>query len=121
MKICIPTEVNNGLKSIAYSHFGSAPYFIIYDTDIQSFQTIENANSQHEHGNCNPVGVLADNKVNAVIVGGMGMRALQMLNSIGVRVFRAYEELSVEEIVLNLGGIRLKELTMSDACSHHHN
>ena len=28
MKVCIPVEVNEGLKSKPFGHFGSAPMFI---------------------------------------------------------------------------------------------
>ena len=33
MKICIPVETSSGMKSLVYGHFGSAPYFAIYDME----------------------------------------------------------------------------------------
>ncbi len=54
MKICIPTETGEGKNAQVYGHFGSAPYFTIYDTDAQSIEIVDNANSHHEHGTCNP-------------------------------------------------------------------
>ena len=30
MKICVPVEVNNGLESRPFGHFGSAPMFVVY-------------------------------------------------------------------------------------------
>lgn len=39
MKICMPTEPNNGLSSKVCDHFGSAPFFTVYDTDNSALQT----------------------------------------------------------------------------------
>ena len=30
MKICVPVEVNNGLESRPFGHFGSAPMFVVW-------------------------------------------------------------------------------------------
>ena len=44
MRICIPTETDMGQEAKVYGHFGSAPYFTIYDTEEM---TLENACHQH--------------------------------------------------------------------------
>jgi hypothetical protein len=47
MKICIPTETNEGKSAAVYGHFGSAPYFTIIDTEKRLkklFKTIFNFN-----------------------------------------------------------------------------
>ena len=36
MKICIPTETNSGKEAMVYGHFGSAPFFTIFDTANKS-------------------------------------------------------------------------------------
>ena len=33
MKICFPVTADEGLESAVYSHFGSAPLFLLVDTD----------------------------------------------------------------------------------------
>jgi predicted Fe-Mo cluster-binding NifX family protein len=50
MKICIPTETNEGKSAQVYSHFGSTSFFTIYDTDTDSIEIIDNANQHHSHG-----------------------------------------------------------------------
>ncbi len=39
MKICFPVNSENGLDSIVFNHFGSAPFFIIFDTELKSFKS----------------------------------------------------------------------------------
>ena len=34
MKVCFPVKSNEGMSSIPYNHFGSAPEFIICDLEI---------------------------------------------------------------------------------------
>jgi len=33
MKVCFPVQKDNGIDSTVYGHFGSAPAFVIVDTD----------------------------------------------------------------------------------------
>ena len=33
MKICFPVQNDNGIESTVYNHFGSAPVFVVFDTD----------------------------------------------------------------------------------------
>ena len=39
MKICIPVNENNGVDSSVSAHFGSAPFFMIVDSDTGSALT----------------------------------------------------------------------------------
>lgn len=118
MKICIPTETNEGKKANVYGHFGSAPFFTIYDTDSKAIEIVDNANSHHEHGTCNPIAALQGRKVDVVVTGGMGARAVMMLNASGIRVFRAVPG-TVENIISTFGSRELEELTTHNACAAH--
>ncbi|MGE4317656.1 MAG: NifB/NifX family molybdenum-iron cluster-binding protein [Deferribacterales bacterium] len=89
MKICFPVEINNGLNSEIYGHFGSAPGFVTYDTETKESGYIDNKNAVHEHGACNPAAALAGSGVNAVVVGGIGQGAMMRLMSEGVAVYQA--------------------------------
>ena len=33
MKVCFPVEKNEGINSVVYGHFGSAPAFVMVDTE----------------------------------------------------------------------------------------
>ena len=85
MKICIPVERNDGMKSQVYGHFGSAPFFAVYDMDVKELEMIENGNSHHEHGMCNPLGALSGKNIGAVVCGGMGAGAVAKLNAAGIK------------------------------------
>lgn len=118
MKICIPTETGEGKNAQVYGHFGSAPYFTIYDTDTLALEIVENGNSHHEHGTCNPVAALQGRAVDMVVTGGMGARAVMMLNQTGIKVFRAVAG-TVENIISTFDAQNLEELTVNNACASH--
>ena len=53
MKICFPELVNEGLASDVSGHFGSAPMFVVVNTDTGEVTSINNSDQIHEHGSCN--------------------------------------------------------------------
>jgi len=118
MRICIPTENKEGLKANVYGHFGSAPYFTIYDTDKETFKTVDNINAHHSHGMCHPIGVLGTSSIDAVVCQGMGMRAVQKLNEASVKAYRADGQ-SVADIINKFKAGELEEITVQNACAQH--
>jgi len=118
MIICIPIEKKKGLKSQVYAHFGSAPYFLIYDTDEDTFEVINNNDSHHTHGMCHPLKVLENQAINVVVCQGMGAKAVQKLNEGGIRAYRASAEF-VEEIIKRYKEDNLEEITVDNACINH--
>ena len=120
MRICIPTENNNGLQSVVYGHFGSAPYFIIYDTENKNIEVINNRDEHHEHGQCNPLLAFSRTPIDMLVTGGIGLRALEKLNAGGIRAFRTTIEKTVSDVIARYDENSLPEITLNDACSHHH-
>ncbi|MCX5698044.1 MAG: NifB/NifX family molybdenum-iron cluster-binding protein [Candidatus Omnitrophica bacterium] len=118
MRICIPTETKDGLKAKAYDHFGSAPYFTIYDTEKETFKALDNTNAHHSHGMCHPIGVLGTSSIDAVVCQGMGARAIQKLNEANVKAYRAAGE-TVAEIIKKFKSGKLEEITVQNACAQH--
>ncbi|MFA5033760.1 MAG: NifB/NifX family molybdenum-iron cluster-binding protein [bacterium] len=118
MKICIPTETEEGKTAKVYGHFGSAPYFTIYDTEKDTCEIMNNSNQHHSHGTCHPMGSLESKNIDAVVCGGMGMRAIQKLNESGIRAYRASEG-TVEEVAKQYATNKLEELTPGNACAQH--
>ncbi len=88
MKICFPVETLQGLDSKVYEHFGSAPGFVIVNTDVNTVDEIKNGDLHHAHGMCQPLKALGGRRIDAVAVGGIGMGALMKLQAQGIRVFR---------------------------------
>lgn len=118
MRICIPTKTREGKKAEVYEHFGSAPFFAIYDTETGAAEVIDNAHQHHAHGLCHPMGALEGKQVDAVVTGGMGARAVQQLNAAGIKVFRAVPG-KVAEVAGQFARGGLEEITVQNACGHH--
>ncbi len=119
MRICIPTENENGIDSLVYGHFGSAPCFAVFDTNTKKVELITNGNSEHVHGQCNPVQPLIENKVDIVAVAGMGMRALDRLNYMGIKVYHIQRQTTIKEFIEDWQNETHKEMTVEDSCNEH--
>jgi len=92
MKICFPIQNDNGIESAVYNHFGSAPIFLVMDTETNSVASINNRDQHHAHGACNPMKALDNQQVDAIVVGGIGAGALTRLNQMGITVYRSQAE-----------------------------
>ena len=118
MRICFPTETFQGINSMVYSHFGSAPGFVIVDTQNLNVEEIQNGDQHHAHGMCQPMKALGGKAVDAVAVAGIGMGALVKLQSQGLKVYRAVHGTVRENLDLMQGG-NLAEFESKFTCAGH--
>jgi len=118
MKVCIPVTQYCGLDSPVYGHFGSAPIFVLVDSDTMSVESLVNRDEVHAHGQCSLLKALAGAKPDAVIVGGIGAGALLGLRRAGIRVFQGAGK-TVAEIVSLLRNGDLSEVDPEHACRGH--
>lgn len=118
MKICIPTLGEKGFDERVSEHFGSAPYFTIVDLESNGVEIINNHNQHHSHGQCHPLGSLTGKGINGVVCGGMGRRAIELLNADGIKVYLGNGSI-VKTIVEEYKNGSLKELSAEDACAGH--
>ncbi|MBT8385963.1 MAG: NifB/NifX family molybdenum-iron cluster-binding protein [Ignavibacteria bacterium] len=118
MNLCIPIKENNGLQSEVYSHFGSAYAFLLFDTEKEQVEIINNSDKKHSHGECEPMKSISSRDVNAVIVGGIGTRALEKLHALHIKVFKSKEGTAIENVKL-FKKASLQEFTPDDGCAHH--
>jgi predicted Fe-Mo cluster-binding NifX family protein len=118
MKICFPTDDLRGLDSVVFSHFGSAPGFVVVDTESKGIEEINNSDMHHVHGMCQPLKALGGLSVDAVAVGGIGMGALMKLQAMGITVYRAQSGTVGQNIslLMNQG---LPQFDPSFTCSGH--
>ncbi len=100
MRVCFPVQHDEGIESKVYNHFGSAPLFVVVDTETNVAGMIKNRDQRHAHGACNPIQALDNQKIDAVVVGGIGAGALGKLNQSGIKVYRAQSQNIKENIVL---------------------
>ncbi|HMK50735.1 MAG TPA: NifB/NifX family molybdenum-iron cluster-binding protein [Thermodesulfovibrionales bacterium] len=118
MKVCFPVEKADGMGSLVYGHFGSAPIFMVVETSTGSVSAISNSDQHHAHGACNPLKALNNEKVDAVVVGGIGVGALTKLNQLGIKVFQAKGR-TIEENMKLLQSNTLPGFTAQHCCSGH--
>lgn len=118
MKICIAVAEAKGLESKLSAHFGSAPYFAIYDTESNELSCLSNANEHHKHGQCQPLQALHGLGIEVVISGGIGERAVAALNSAGIAVYRAQRS-SAAQALDALRSNALSLVTPEEACRKH--
>jgi predicted Fe-Mo cluster-binding NifX family protein len=119
MQICIPVVEDCGLDSRVSAHFGSAPGFMIVDTESRACRVIGNSNEHHAHGMCQPLAVLAGEPVDGIVVGGIGMGALMKLQAAGITVFRSDYPTVAETLAAFTAG-SLEPVAPHDACGGHH-
>jgi predicted Fe-Mo cluster-binding NifX family protein len=120
MKICFPVQQDEGFDSSVYNHFGSAPVFVVVDTETNGIASIYNRDQHHTHGACNPMKALDNQKVDAIVVGGIGAGALSRLNQMGIAVHRSQAQ-TVRENVSLFAAQQLPVLTMQGCCGGHSN
>ncbi|ROR23396.1 putative Fe-Mo cluster-binding NifX family protein [Mobilisporobacter senegalensis] len=118
MKVCIPIEEDKGLNSIAYGHFGTAPFFLIYDLENETSKVIENRDLNHSHGMCQPLKAMGGENVSAILVGGIGAGALMKLNDQGIKAYQAEIDLVSKNVELFKQN-NLVEISIEDSCGHH--
>lgn len=118
MRVCFPVEEGSDLDGRVYGHFGSAPAFVLVDTENETVTVLPNSNQHHAHGMCNPVAALAGQIVDAVVVGGIGGGALMKLNTAGITVYKAIAGTIAENIAFLTSG-RLPRFQPGHTCAGH--
>ena len=126
MRLCIPTDDDLGLAGRLSSHFGSAPYFTLVDSETGDLQVVANLQAEHEPGSCTSAQALAGCGVGAVVCRSLGRRAFGRLRAMGLPVFVAEDEEVSDALEAYRAG-RLARLTSESACHggrgggrHHH-
>ncbi len=118
MKICFPVRKNEGLESRIFGHFGSAPMFVVADTETREVQEVVNRDQRHVHGACRPLKALGGQVYDAIVVGGIGAGALSGLNRAGLKVYQA-QNATVSENIESIEKGDLCEIKHDQVCAEH--
>ncbi|ABR30467.1 dinitrogenase iron-molybdenum cofactor biosynthesis protein [Thermosipho melanesiensis] len=86
MVIAVPIIENNGENSVISEHFGHAPYFAFFDTEKQQLIIEENPLEEHNPGDI--PNYIYSKGANVLIVRGIGQRAIQHFQQLGIEVIR---------------------------------
>lgn len=89
--LAVPSNTPSGLDAEISEHFGHCELFTlinIQEGKIASVDTV--ANVEHGAGGCmEPVQLLKDQGVEAIVVGGMGARPMQAFAEVNIDVYYA--------------------------------
>jgi predicted Fe-Mo cluster-binding NifX family protein len=118
VKIAFPVQSDAGLESVVFNHFGSAPFFLVVDAATKEVETVKNRDQHHAHGACNPMRALDDQRVDVVVVGGIGGGALTGLNRMGISVHRS-QAATVRENLALLASSGLPVIELQGSCGGH--
>ncbi len=118
MKVGFAVQADEGIESRVFNHFGSAPLFIVVDAATAEITTVDNKDLNHVHGACNPIKALDGQRVDAMVVGGIGAGALSKLNAMGIKVYGSAAA-TVKENLSLLNANKLQELFAMNACRGH--
>jgi predicted Fe-Mo cluster-binding NifX family protein len=109
-----------------HTHFGSAPFFTIVDTESGSVAVVPNSDSGHGHGHghgtCRGLKQAGLPRFDAIVCRTMGRRALATLMSDGLEVLVTRKK-TVSEIVAAIQNGEATRLSSLEACEghrHHH-
>lgn len=117
-RIAVPSEGQGGLEGIRSGHFGHCEVFTFIDVEngeIKNVSTLQNQG--HVQGGCMvPVNLLAEHKVNALIVGGIGMRPLMGFRQVGINVYHDAERAEIKPVVEDLLAGKLPVISDDQVC-----
>jgi predicted Fe-Mo cluster-binding NifX family protein len=117
-RIAIPSKEQGGLDGIRSGHFGHCDVFTLVDVEngiVKSVSILPNQG--HVQGGCMiPVNLLSDNNVNALIVGGIGMRPLMGFRQAGIDVYHDSERPEIRPVVEDLIAGKLPMIADDQVC-----
>jgi predicted Fe-Mo cluster-binding NifX family protein len=117
-RIAVPSNGQGGLDGIRSGHFGHCDVFTFIDVEngeIKKVTTLKN--QEHVQGGCMvPVNLLAEHKVSALVVGGIGMRPLMGFRQVGISVFHDDQRPEIKPVVEDLIAGKLQEIKDDQVC-----
>jgi predicted Fe-Mo cluster-binding NifX family protein len=121
-RIAIPSADNGGLDGQRSGHFGHCDVFTLVDVeDGEILQVTTIANHGHVQGGCMvPVNLLAGHNVNALIVGGIGMRPLMGFKQVGIDVYHDAIRHEIRPVVEDLIAGKLPIILDDQVCGGGH-
>jgi predicted Fe-Mo cluster-binding NifX family protein len=117
-KIALASEDNNGLDGRLSAHFGRCPYYVVADVDdddVKGFEVVGNPHFDNHQPGVMPE-FISSLGANVIIAGGMGPRAINIFNDIGIEVVTGF----VGKIGDILDAYMKGKIEGSAPCEHDH-
>ena len=117
-RIAVPSMEQGGLDGQRSGHFGHCDVFTLIDVEGGEVKNVTTINNQsHVQGGCMvPVDLLAANKVNALIVGGIGMRPLMGFRQVGIDIYYDETRPEIRPVVEDLIAGKLPRISDNQVC-----
>lgn len=117
-RIAVPSMGEGGLNGRRSEHFGHCDAFTLVDVQDGNITNVTVVpNQAHEHGGCMvPVQILAQLQVNALIVGGIGMRPLSGFQQVGIQVYFDRDHPGIGPVVQALIAGNLQMISAEQTC-----
>ncbi len=117
-RIAVPSNGEGGLDGTRSGHFGHCDVFTLIDVENGEIKNVSILqNQEHVQGGCMvPVNLLSENKVTALIVGGIGMRPLMGFKQVGIDVYHDDQRPEIRPVVEDLIAGRLPEIRSDQVC-----
>ncbi len=117
-RIAIPSNDQSGLEGTRSGHFGHCDVFTLVDVENSEIKKVSILqNQEHVQGGCMvPVNLLSENRVTALVVGGIGMRPLMGFRQVGIDVFHDDQRPEIEPVVMDLIQGNLTEIRNDQVC-----
>ena len=118
VRLAVPSEGMGGLDGKRSGHFGHCDAFTCVDIEdgkIGAVRVLRNGG--HAEGGCMvPVRLLAREGVQAIVVGGIGMRPLLGFQEKGIAVYRDAEHTDIRPAVEAFAAGKLPRMEADQAC-----
>lgn len=98
IRLCIPTEGEEGLHARLSDRFARAPAFTVVDTASDEVETFPNPERRHDHGRCTVATHLADRSVDAVACREIGRNSVASLSALRIAVYTT-DRATVREVL----------------------
>ena len=117
-RIAVPSNGAGGMDGMRSGHFGHCDVFTFIDVENGEIKNVSTVmNEEHVQGGCMvPVNLLANHKVDALVVGGIGMRPLMGFKQVGIDVYHDAERAEIRPVVEDLIAGKLEEIRNDQVC-----
>lgn len=117
-RIAIPSNGQGGLDGTRSGHFGHCDVFTLVDVENSEIKEVSILqNQEHVQGGCMvPVNLLSENRVTALVVGGIGMRPLMGFRQVGIDVYHDDQRLEIGPVVHDLIAGKLAQIENDQVC-----
>lgn len=116
--VALPSGMPGGMEAPLGQHFGHCDLYTVVEVEdgkVSRVGTLPNV--PHQQGGCMaPVNHLAQNGVNVLIAGGMGLRPLMGFNQVGIKVFYGDGATTVGQAVQAFLDGKLSEFSQEHTC-----